>query len=154
MLLWPRAWPSEVLHAAWLLNSMPFIPDHELYKTNIHSTKRCKSMTLASILIQAISTLLIFIQWRNGFKLWDGIYLFPFGVATGMLFPALFVGMATYAPEGKLHVCIGTYYLCQQLGLIIGPAAGSALNQKLFAARLGTNLGGLKDKSAVSTLPV
>lgn len=111
-------------------------------------------MTLASILVQTTCTLLIFIQWRNGFKLWYGIYLLPFGIATGMLFPALFVGMSTYAPEGKLHVCIGTYYLCQQLGLIIGPAAGSALNQKLFAARLGTNLGGLKDKSAVSTLPV
>lgn len=60
--------------------------------------------------------------------------------------------MATYAPEGKLHVCIGTYYLSQQLGLIIGPAAGSALNQKLFAARLWSALGGLKDKGVVSDL--
>ncbi|OJJ08570.1 hypothetical protein ASPVEDRAFT_89781 [Aspergillus versicolor CBS 583.65] len=115
----------------------------------IKYTKRCKSMTLASIFNLTICTLLIFIQWRNGFKLWYGIYLIPFGIATGMLFPALFVGMSTYAPEGKLHVCIGTYYLCQQLGLVIGPAAGSALNQKLFAARLGMTLEGLEDKSSI-----
>ncbi len=107
-------------------------------------------MTLVSVLVQTICILLIFIQWRNGFKLWYSIYLLCLGVASGILFPALFVGMATYAPEGKLHVCIGTYYLSQQLGLIIGPAAGSALNQKLFAARLWSALGGLKDKGVVS----
>lgn len=109
-------------------------------------------MTLTSLLVQTTCALLIFIQWRHGFKLWYSIYLLGLGIAPGILFPALFVGMATYAPEGKLHVCIGTYYLSQQLGLIIGPAAGSALNQKLFAARLWTALGGLKDKSVVSDL--
>ncbi|KAL2824262.1 major facilitator superfamily domain-containing protein [Aspergillus cavernicola] len=115
----------------------------------IKHTKRLKSMTLAALCTLLLVYLLIFIQWRNGFALWQGIYLLALGFAPGVLFPALFVGMASTVPEGMLSVCIGTYYLCQQLGLIIGPSCGSALSQRLFARGLWEGLGDVADKNVV-----
>lgn len=81
----------------------------------------------------------------------DGVYLFITGMAPGMLFPALFTAMASVAPEGELHSCIGTYYLFQQLGIIIGPAAGAAVSQPVFEKGLWRALRGVEEKRMVSS---
>jgi MFS family permease len=107
-------------------------------------------MCLAASLLTLIFYFLIFFQYRHGFRPWKGIYLVGVGFAPGILFPALFVGMSASAPEGTLSVCISTYYLSQQLGMIIGPACGAALTQKLFTENLWRGLDGVAEKNVVS----
>ncbi|KAL2810303.1 major facilitator superfamily domain-containing protein [Aspergillus granulosus] len=115
----------------------------------IKHTRRSKIMTLATTLALIAIYTFITIQWRHGFELWQSIFLALIGIGSGILFPALFVGVASIAPEGMLSVCIGTYYLCQQLGLIIGPAIGSAVYQRLFEDNLWRRLGDFEGKREV-----
>ncbi|KAL4802018.1 major facilitator superfamily domain-containing protein [Aspergillus unguis] len=115
----------------------------------IKYTKHYKTMTILAGIASFITYLLIFLQWRHGFPKWHVAILFLGGFTTGILFPPLFVGMAAVAPEGMLHTCIGTYYICQQLGIIIGPAAGFAVSQKLFGQGMKRSLGGLEERDSI-----
>ncbi|KAL5337486.1 major facilitator superfamily domain-containing protein [Aspergillus crustosus] len=112
----------------------------------IKRTNRFKKMCLTASFFTLLFYTLILIQYPHGFHPWQGIYLLLVGFAPGILFPALFVGMSASAPEGTLSVCISTYYLSQQLGLVIGPAVGAALTQRLFLGGLQGALQGVEDK--------
>ncbi|KAL4771045.1 major facilitator superfamily domain-containing protein [Aspergillus nidulans var. acristatus] len=121
----------------------------------IKRTKRSKTLILFALTLNLLPHILIFFQWRrsHGETPWqhlqDGVYLFGTGMAPGMLFPALFTAMTSVAPEGELHSCIGTYYLFQQLGIIIGPAAGAAVSQPIFEKGLWRALRGLEEKRMI-----
>ncbi|KAL4734667.1 major facilitator superfamily domain-containing protein [Aspergillus similis] len=121
----------------------------------IKRTKRSKTLTLFALTLNLLSHTIIFLQWRrsHGATPWqhvqDGVYLFGTGMAPGMLFPALFTAMTSVAPERELHGCIGTYYLFQQLGVIIGPAAGAAVSQSVFEKGLWRALHGLEEKREI-----
>ncbi|KAL4811988.1 major facilitator superfamily domain-containing protein [Aspergillus spinulosporus] len=121
----------------------------------IKRTKRSKTLILFALILNLLFHTLIFFQWRrsHGVTPWqhvrDSVYLFSTGMAPGMLFPALFTTMASVAPEGELHGCIGTYYLFQQLGIIIGPAAGAAVSQPIFEKGLWRALRGLEEKRVI-----
>lgn len=93
-------------------------------------------MTITALLALLAVYICIAIQWRQGFPTWHIALLFIAGFATGVIFPAVFMGMASRAPEGMMHTCLGTYYLSQQLGMIIGPAVGAALSQNIFGMLL------------------
>ncbi|RDW61136.1 uncharacterized protein DSM5745_10634 [Aspergillus mulundensis] len=118
----------------------------------IKRTKRSKPPILFALAINLIFHTLIFLSWRHQHDstpqrhIRDGLYLLGTGLAPGILFPALFTAMAAVAPEGQLHACIGTYYLCQQLGLMIGPAAAAAVSQSTFERGLWRRLGGVEQK--------
>lgn len=103
-------------------------------------------MTVISVATSIFVYLLIFARWRDGCSIPEMFYLFPNGFVTGILFSTQFIGMSFGAPKGCLETCITTYYLFQQLGLIVGPASGVAVVQRVFGNRLAQNLEGLKEK--------
>ncbi|KAL6233783.1 hypothetical protein BDW75DRAFT_241664 [Aspergillus navahoensis] len=121
----------------------------------IKSTKHSKAVILSALTLNLLSHILIFIQWRRSHattpwqRVRDGLYLFGTGMAPGMLFPALFTAMASVAPEGELHGCIGTYYVFQQLGVILGPAAEAAVSQPVFEKGLWKALSGIEERRAI-----
>lgn len=84
----------------------------------------------------ALSYLIIFVSWRAGCSPWELLYLFPNGMFIGALFPTQLVGMSMGARKENLSTCVTTYYLCQQLGCIIGPATNVALVQRIFGEKL------------------
>ncbi|KAL4975984.1 major facilitator superfamily domain-containing protein [Aspergillus desertorum] len=108
----------------------------------IRRTKSSKTLILFALSLNLLSHILVFIQWH-------GLYLFCTSLAPGMLFPALFTTMASIAPEGELHGCIGSYYLFQQLGIIIGPAAGAAVSQAVFEKELWKGLHGIEESKVI-----
>lgn len=85
-------------------------------------------------------------RYRDGCYTWELFYLFPSGMSNGILFSTQFIGMSLSAPKERLATSIGIYYLSQQLGFIIGPAASVAIVQRLFATRLSKGLEGLNEK--------
>ncbi|KAL5045018.1 hypothetical protein BDW71DRAFT_198472 [Aspergillus fruticulosus] len=121
----------------------------------IKRTKRSKTVIISALTLSLLCHILIFVHWRQnrGATPWqhvrDGLYLFGMGMAPGMLFPALFTAIASLAPEGELHSCIGTYYLFQQLGVIIGPAAAAAVSQAIFKKELWRALRGIEESKVI-----
>ncbi|KAF7589497.1 hypothetical protein BBP40_004204 [Aspergillus hancockii] len=118
----------------------------------IKRTKRYKTMTVVSVGLIVLLSILIFIRYRNGCFTWELFYLFPSGVANGILFSTQFIGMSLTAPTERLATSIGIYYLSQQLGFIIGPAASVAVVQRLFANRLLEDLEGYEEKQFVDRI--
>ncbi|KAK1147202.1 hypothetical protein N8T08_001941 [Aspergillus melleus] len=118
----------------------------------IKRTKRYKSMTVTAGIIAIVVYLLIFARWRDGCSIPEIFYLFPNGFVAGVLFSTQFIGMSFGAPKGCLESCITTYYLFQQLGLIIGPASGVAVVQRIFGSRLSQNLEGLPEKQFIGRI--
>ncbi|KAL2837250.1 major facilitator superfamily domain-containing protein [Aspergillus pseudoustus] len=115
----------------------------------IKHTHRSKSLTLITTLLLITIYTSVTFHWRHGFAPWHTVYLAGMGIGSGVLFPALFVGVTASAPEGMLSVCIGTYYISQQLGLIIGPAVGATIQQRVFEDGLWRELGDLDGKGQV-----
>lgn len=114
----------------------------------LNSTRRYKTMSIIAIFLTILSFLLIFLTWRDGCT-WESLFLFLVGFAPGILFSSLFIGMSQSSPKEHMSICVVTYYLCQQLGIIIGPTCGSALVQWLFRGNLATRLGDIPHKKQV-----
>lgn len=98
-------------------------------------------MGIVAACVTVLVYLLVFLRWRSGCLLWEALYLFPFGIAIGILFSTQFVGVTTTVPKDRLGQCIGTFYLFQQLGRIIGPLFGLKLIDLNFKSCLQRNLG-------------
>lgn len=103
-------------------------------------------MTAIAICGAFMSYMVIFIRWRSGSSTWELLYLFPNGMFIGALFTTQFAGMSLGVPKENLLTCITTYYLCQQLGYIIGPATNVALVQRVFGGKLEKMLEGWEEK--------
>ncbi|KAE8391853.1 major facilitator superfamily domain-containing protein [Aspergillus alliaceus] len=115
----------------------------------IKRTKRYKTMTIVSLGSTVLLSILIYIRYRDGCFTWELFYLFPSGVANGVLFSTQFIGMSLTVPKERLATSIGIYYLSQQLGFIVGPAASVAVVQRLFASRVSDGLEGLKERQLI-----
>lgn len=115
----------------------------------IKRMRRYKTMSIISLGITVLSFLLIFLTWRDGCNIWESFFLFVVGFAPGILFSTMFIGMSYSSPKECLSVCIGTFYLCQQLGTIIGPACGAALVQRLFKNNLVQHIVDIPDKKTI-----
>ena len=107
-------------------------------------------MTVAMVLSSVILYLGVFVLWRDGCSLWETSINFPIGIVMGVLFSSQFISMTCSSPKPRLAVCISTYFVSQQLGMLLGPAVGLALVQALFGASLGRDLPESGDKAAVS----
>ena len=107
-------------------------------------------MTVIAVCGTVMTYLLIFIRLRSGCDLWEVVYLLPNGMAVGILFTTQFLGMSLGVPNESLTTCITTYYLTQQLGSIIGPAANVAVVQRVFIGKLENSLNGWDEKKVCS----
>ncbi|PKY01911.1 MFS transporter, partial [Aspergillus campestris IBT 28561] len=115
----------------------------------IKRTHRYKTMTVATVIGSVIFYLGVFILWRDGCPLWETSIMFPIGISMGLVFSSQFISMTCSSPKSRLAVCIGTYFVSQQLGILLGPAIGLALVQALFGASLGRDLPGSGDQAVL-----
>src|SRR5699024_8877836 len=79
-----------------------------------NSMRRYKIMSTISLFISILAYLCIFLTWRDGCTIWESFFLFFVGLAPGVLFSSLFIGMSCSSPKEYMSICISTYYLCQQ----------------------------------------
>lgn len=114
-----------------------------------HRTKRYKTMSIAALFVSILSYFVIFLRWRAGASLWESLYAFPSGVMQGIILSGQFIGMSLSAPKNRLATAVGAYSLSQQLGLMIGTTACSAILQGAFGRTLLERLDGFPDKIEV-----
>ncbi|PWY90955.1 MFS general substrate transporter, partial [Aspergillus heteromorphus CBS 117.55] len=112
----------------------------------IKRSHRYKTMTLVALVFSILIYLTIYIQWQDGCSLLETVSIFFSGLTMGIVFSTQFVGMSASSPPSRLATCIGTFCLSQQLGFIVGPAAGLSLIQRVFGERLMDQLGLAKEQ--------
>ncbi|KAF5855778.1 hypothetical protein ETB97_008439 [Aspergillus alliaceus] len=118
----------------------------------IKRSKRYRTMTVIAVGGAIVTYLLIFIRWRTGCYLWELVYLFPNGMAIGILFTTQFIGMSLDVPKEHLSTCITTYYLFQQLGNVVGPSTNVAIVQRVFLGQLKKNLNGWDEQKFIGQI--
>ncbi|KAJ6121117.1 hypothetical protein N7523_005397 [Penicillium sp. IBT 18751x] len=102
----------------------------------IKRTNQHKRLGIMAASLMGLVYLVIFLRWRVGCHLWESVYLLPFGFTMGVLFSTQFIGMTSTVLKERLGQCVGTFYLFQQLGRIIGPVFGLKLINQIFKQSL------------------
>lgn len=98
-----------------------------------------------------ICFLLTAIRWRFRPSLWELAYVSLGYVALAGTLAAQFVGISASAPKEHSATAITTYYIFQQMGVILGVTLAATLSRQVFENALFQELG--TDKDALQVGP-
>lgn len=126
-------------------------------ETNIPRTHRYKPLSIISMILNTTSHLLVFFTWRHGANTPASLSVFVVGLAHGLVISTQFIGMSARASKAQVASAVSTYYLCQELGMIVGASSSAALEGGIFRGQLEGNIPGdgtgMKNKVSVSGSP-
>ena len=117
---------------------------------SISRTYRYKTLSLVSLAICSLSYVLIGLRWRHGTNFWESLYTFPAGLGFGMILSTQFIGLSVSVPERQTATAVSTYYLCQQVGILVGVGASAAILRINFQRTLLRQLENYSDRDRVS----
>ncbi|RKF78921.1 Vacuolar membrane amino acid uptake transporter fnx2 [Golovinomyces cichoracearum] len=101
---------------------------------------RTKVQSILSLTTGIIVYLLIAIQWKRGAHFLEVLYIFLAGFTLGVLLSALFGALATSCSRYMIASTITSFYLCQEIGSILGTGLSAKALQSIFRALLYQNL--------------
>lgn len=78
------------------------------------------------------------VQWADGIDGAEIGYTLTMGVGSGMFCAGQFEALVENAPASQRATATGLYYLCQQVGGILGTALMASLTQGFFRRELLT----------------
>ena len=84
--------------------------------------------------------------------MWESLYIFPASFGIGLLNSSQFVGVSAAVERPQLATTISTFFLSQQMGMMIGASGSGALLQRTFRNALVKRLGGRDGMGEVSTV--
>lgn len=105
---------------------------------------------MAAVFICIISFIAIMLRWRGRINVWESLYIFPASLGVGLLNSSQFTGLAASVEKSQLATAVSTFYLSQQIGLMIGAGGSAALLRRSFRDALMANLSGFPDADKVS----
>lgn len=106
-------------------------------------------MGIVATCIMALNYFVIFLRWRTGSLPLETLYLLPLGFTIGVFLSVQFIGMTVSVLKEELGQCLGTFYLCQQMGRILGPVFGLKLIDHIFQDRLWKSIAPGPEKQLV-----
>jgi len=71
------------------------------------------------------------------------------GLGVGDIFVCTFTALSISVPSQMTATAMTNYYLCQQLGLVVGVSVASAASRALFEKSLSEDIPPREDKSQV-----
>ncbi|KAK5170455.1 uncharacterized protein LTR77_005043 [Saxophila tyrrhenica] len=95
----------------------------------IRKTGRYKYATVLAPILAGGCMLLCLLRWNGTTGVWESLYIFPGGFATGMVTSSAFVGMAAGIDESDIAVAGSGMYLFISIGAVAGASAGGAVYQ-------------------------
>lgn len=101
-------------------------------------------------MLGCISYLIIALRWVQNISAWESLYIFPVGLSFGLILSAQFVWLSANAPKSQTAMAVSSYYLCQQVGTVLGVGTSTLLIQKDFYRRLLEALGDISHKKQVT----
>lgn len=117
---------------------------------SISRTYRYKALSFVSLAIGSLSYVLIGLRWRHGTNFWESLYTFPAGLSFGMILSTQFIGLSASAPKRQIATAVSTYYLSQQVGILVGVGASAAMLRMDFRKTLLRQLENYSDRNCVS----
>lgn len=79
----------------------------------------------------------------------DMIFYAGMGLGVGGIFVCTFTGLSVSVPRQMTATAMTNYYLCQQLGLVVGVSVASAASRALFEKSLSQDIPPGNDQSQV-----
>ncbi len=116
----------------------------------IRKTGRYKYPTVLAPILSVGCMLLCLLRWNGDTSVWESLYIFPGGFATGMISSSAFVGMAAGVHESDIAVAGSGMYLFFSIGAVAGASAGSSTYQIGLKSGLEEALQGVKGSDRVS----
>ena len=96
--------------------------------------------------------LAIAMRWGNEPYPWEYLYILPAGIAPGAVLACTFTTLTIITSKPLQATAICMYYLCQQVGGIIGTGVSSVALHTIFKNTLEDRLGGIPNKEEVCDL--
>lgn len=118
----------------------------------ISRTKTFKVLCMISLPLGALVYLAIAIRWGNKPYPWEYLYIFPAGLSLGVVLACTFTALALSSPTEFQATSICMYYLCQQVGGIVGTGVSSVALHVMFKVTLESRLGVIPHKKEVCDL--
>ncbi|CAG8953348.1 hypothetical protein HYFRA_00003559 [Hymenoscyphus fraxineus] len=115
----------------------------------IQRTSKYKSLCMASLVFTSMVYLVIALRWGYQPYRWENFYILPAGMGMGAILTCTFVGMTMSTPKSMHATAICIYFLCQQVGGIIGTAAASVTLRTILNKTLQDWLNGIPRKEDV-----
>lgn len=112
-------------------------------------TNRYKELCVTSLILGAFVYLAIAIRWGNEPYPWEFLYILPAGLASGAVLACTFTALIMSTPKSLQATAICMYYLCQQVGGIVGTGVSSVALHMIFESTLEDRLRGLPNKEEV-----
>lgn len=111
-------------------------------------------MSIVAGTVSITSFVTILLRWHGRIIVWESLYIFPASLGVGLLNSSQFIGLSAAVERSHLATTISVFFLSQQIGMMIGASASSALLRRVFRAALVKNMGDRKDISQVSSLMI
>lgn len=112
----------------------------------VQRTGKYKKLLLVNCAVAIISNMLIGMPWPNDPIVWEMICYLGLGIGVGGTLVCTFTALSVSVPKEMTATAMTNYYLCQQLGLVVGVSVTSAASQGLFERYLFHDIPG-DDKS-------
>lgn len=68
--------------------------------------------------------------------MWESLYILPAAMGIGLLNSSQFIGLSAAVQKAQLASTISTFFLSQQIGMMIGAGGSAALLRTVFRASL------------------
>jgi hypothetical protein len=99
--------------------------------------------------ISIVSGVLLTTRWADRPFFLDFIFYFGLGLGVGGILVCTFTALSISVPSQMTATAMTNYYLCQQLGLVLGVAVTSATSRAIFKKCLFQEIADGREKSKV-----
>ena len=113
------------------------------------STGRYKRPILLSGFSAVTCFTLLLITWHGNTPVWQSLFVFLGGFATGIANSAVFVDLAASVHESEMAIASSGLYLSSNIGAVAGATGASAIFSNSLLSKLADVLKGIKDRDKV-----
>ncbi|KAI1916883.1 hypothetical protein LOZ61_000785 [Ophidiomyces ophidiicola] len=115
----------------------------------ISRTKTYKTLSIGSLALGCLAYIVIALRWVHKTSAWEALYVFPAGLSFGLVLSAQFVWLLANAPKSHISTAVSSYYLCQEVGMVLGVGTSTLLMQQDFYRRLFRSLEGVPHREEI-----
>ncbi|OQD88546.1 hypothetical protein PENSOL_c070G07543 [Penicillium solitum] len=113
----------------------------------VQKTERYKTILITGCVVAIASNALIAGRWPHRPLYCDMIFYAGMGLGVGSIFVCTFTALSVSVPSQMTATAMTNYYLCQQLGLVVGVSVVSSASRAVFEKGLSQDIPLSKDKS-------
>lgn len=142
------AFISSRIVQRYIPNNPLAIPERRLIRYTTRTGRYKKLLSICS-LVAIVSGVLLTTRWPDRPFFLDFIFYFGLGLGVGGILVCTFTALSISVPSHMTATAMTNYYLCQQLGLVLGVAVTSAASRAIFKKYLLQEIADGREKSKV-----